>query len=543
MKRNSKKKIAPVEEYFIRNVYNGRKKEYPKTFVHKIFEDICKNQPDTIAVSYLEKEITYKSLNDRANKLANYLKKKDIKRGDIVFIAMERTIETIIAVLAVHKSSAAYIPVEPTFPEGLVKSFIDDACPKLIITTERYKSKLMGFGKVVLCLDEESQNIEKESIRAPRCELTESDVAYAIYTSGSSGRRKAAVIEHKGLTNQCYAWKDALNITKNDTTLQSATLSFDVFTADWIRALTSGAKMVINPYDLTLFPETDKSGEKLYKLIVSNNITFIDLTPAVIRRLIKYAKKEKKPLDFLRLIVVGCDTWYLNEHKDLIGITNRKTRVINSYGMSEGTVDTSYYEEYYDEYEGNSLIGRPYTNNEIYILNSHNNLSPIGEVGEICISGVTLTRGYLNRPKLNKERFAHVRFSDGSVIRVYKSGDFGRYLRDGNLEFLGRGDNQIEIRGIRIELGEIEKLIQEHPDVFTCVVVNKKTRKSGNNLVCFVVPEKDAELNKELLVEHLVDKLPKFMIPQDFILIESLPLNKSAKVDRKSLKKIKKDTH
>jgi amino acid adenylation domain-containing protein len=388
-------------------------------------------------------------------------------------------------------------------------------------------------------LDLEQEAISKQPSDKPKVHINETNLAYAIYTSGSTGKRKAAQIEHRGLTNQRFAWKDALQISENDITLQTAPFSFDVFTADWVKALTCGAKMVINPKNVVLEPDDNKTGEFIYNLLIDNKITAIDVTPPVLRKLLRFVRDFKKDLNFLRLIVVGCDAWYMSEYRELVEFTKGNTRIVNSYGMTEGTVDSTYYEGYGDENgDSTSMIGKPYTNNEVYILDDDGNVASVGEVGELCITGPTLTRGYLNRTDLNAEKFGELIFPDGSKKRIYKSGDIAKYRPDGNLEFLGRKDSQIEIGGIRVEIGEIEKLIQKHPAVQENAVIATYDNEHKIKLTCFTVKNIGHDLYSDELKQFLADKMPYFMIPTNILILDTMPLSMTGKIDRKKLASI-----
>jgi amino acid adenylation domain-containing protein len=446
-----------------------------------------------------------------------------------------------VSVLATLKAGAAYIPIEPSFPPDLVEFMVSDSLPAVIITTSKHAPKFEKTGAKLIKLDDKSEAIRMQSAEKPDVDIAESGVAYGIYTSGSTGKRKAALIEHKSIVNQCHAWQDAYQITEKDGVLQTASFSFDVFTGDWTRTFVAGAKLVLNPYNLIFSPDDNKSGEKLYRLIKDNRVTVAEFTPPVLRKLIRYARNVGEPLGFMRLIIVGADSWYMNEHRELIELTQGQSRIVNSYGMTEATVDSTYYEGYGTENDGNvSLIGKPFMNTEIFVLDDKDNIVPVGEKGELCVAGPGLTRGYLNRPDLNEERFGEVVFPDGSVKRIYRSGDLVRFRDDGNLEFLGRMDNQVELGAIRVEIGEIEGVIQKHPAIQENSIIVVEDEEHNKKVVCFMVINPSQSVTDNELKEFLADKLPGYMWPSQIHILDSMPLTTAGKIDRKTLTSLTK---
>jgi acyl-coenzyme A synthetase/AMP-(fatty) acid ligase len=274
----------------------------------------------------------------------------------------------------------------------------------------------------------------------------------------------------------------------------------------------------------------------------SNGVTVAEFTPPVLRKLMRYASNSGKSLDFMRLIMVGADSWYMNEHKDLVEFTKGKTRIVDSYGMTEATVDSTYYEGYGSENNGDtSLIGKPFINTEIFILDKDGNAVPVGEKGELCVAGPGLTKGYLNRPDLNEERFSELKFPNGSVKRIYKSGDLARFRDDGVLEFFGRIDNQVELGAIRVEIGEIENVIQKYPSVQENSVIVYDDENHDKQVICFVVKNPDQDISEGKLNEFLNGKLPKYMWPSKLYVLESMPLTSAGKIDRKALLSMIKD--
>jgi len=441
-----------------------------------------------------------------------------------------------VSVLATLKAGAAYIPIEPSFPPDLVEFMVSDSSPAAIITSNEHAPKFERTGAKLIKLDDEVGAIKMQSTAKPNVDITESSVAYGIYTSGSTGKRKAALIEHKSIVNQCHAWQDAYQINEQDGVLQTASFSFDVFTGDWTRTLAAGAKLVLNPYNLILSPDDSKTGEELYHLMKDNAVTVAEFTPPVLRKLMRYARNAGESLDFMRLIIVGADAWYMNEHRELVEFTQGQSRIVDSYGMTEATVDSTYYEGYGEENNGDiSLIGKPFMNTEIFILDDKGNIVPVGEKGELCVAGPGLTRGYLNRPDLNTERFGEVIFPDRSTKRIYRSGDLARFRDDGNIEFFGRIDNQVELGAIRVEIGEIEGIIQRHPAVQENSVIVVEDEKHNKEVVCFMVVNPGQSVTDNELKEFMDGKLPNYMWPSQIHILDSMPLTTAGKIDRKTL--------
>lgn len=534
--KNSFFRLTPVDQYLTVSLFNERKKDYPIGVVHELFEAQAKKNPEAIAVVYRDQKMTYGQLDKAANQLANYLIEGGVKLESFVGISLDRSLQMMISVLATLKAGAAYIPIEPSFPSYLVKFMIGDSLPAVIITSKKYTSKFEKTGAKIIELDDKLEAIKTQPATKPSVDVAASNVAYGIYTSGSTGKRKAALIEHKSIVNQCYAWQDAYQITEKDNVLQTASFSFDVFTGDWARTLMTGAKLVINPYNLILSPDDLKTGGELYRLMRNNRVTVAEFTPPVLRKLMRYARKAGKTLGFMRLIIVGADSWYMNEHRELVEFTKGQSRIINSYGMTEATVDSTYYEGYGNENNGDvSLIGKPFTNTEIFILDKEGNVVPVGEKGELCVAGPGLTRGYLNRPDLNRERFGEIRLPDGSTKRIYRSGDLACFRDDGNLEFFGRIDNQVELGAIRVEIGEIEKVIQRHPAVQENSVIVIEDEEHNKKVVCFMVTNPGQSVKDSELRKFLIDKLPRYMWPSRIRILDSMPLTTAGKIDRRML--------
>ena len=353
-----------------------------------------------------------------------------------------------------------------------------------------------------------------------------------IYTSGSTGKPKGVAVAHRSLVNAYLAWEDAYQLRGLCTShLQMASFSFDVFSGDMVRALCSGAKLVICPREWLLEPEN------LYELMRKEKINCAEFVPAVLRNLIQYLERTKQDLSFMRLLIVGSDSWHKEEYQQFQRFCGSQTRLINSYGATEATIDSSYFESAALSLSIDGLvpIGRPFANTQIYILDSHLQPVPIGVAGELHIGGAGLARSYLHQLELTEQKFIPNPFSNNSGDRLYKTGDLGRYLPDGTIEFLGRVDNQVKIRGFRVEPGEIEAVLSQHPAVQEAAIVVREDVPGSKRLVAYVVlNQATARVISEL--QHFVkQQLPKYMVPSAFVLLDALPLTPNGKIDRKAL--------
>ncbi|MFB2923836.1 amino acid adenylation domain-containing protein [Aerosakkonema funiforme] len=506
--------------------------------IHQIFEAQVELTPASIAVVYQDQQLTYRELNVKANCLAHYLRSLGVAPEVKVGICLERSLNLIVAVLGVLKAGGAYVPLDPAYPQERLNFMIKDAQLSLVIS---HSSLLNSFEETaVICLDENWDKIARQSESNPVSRSTSDNLAYIIYTSGSTGQSKGVMVEHGSLVNAYLAWEEIYQLSEQPTChLQMASFSFDVFTGDMLRALCSGGKLVLCDREHLL------DAEKLYHLMLREKVDCAEFVPAVLRNLIQYLEESEQRLDFMRLLVCGSDSWYGSEYSKFRQFCRSQTRLINSFGVTEATIDSSYFESTDIDLPTDQLvpIGKPFPNTQLYILDANLQPVPIGVTGELYISGAGLARGYFNRPELTTEKFIPNPFESSEVnpkfSRLYKTGDLARYLLDGNIEFLGRSDNQVKIRGYRIELGEIEAALNQHPAIQQVAVVAREYRPGNKQLVAYCVARSQykiehPELNNELRL-FLATKLPEYMMPSSFVLLESLPLTPNGKIDRKRL--------
>ena len=547
--------LIRAEQEQLLSTWNASKTYYPEDrCIHQIFEMQVELTPDAPAVvspvttsalsetthikAMKTQVLTYQVLNQRANQLARNLQEIGVGPEVLVALSVDRSPDMVIGVLAILKAGGAYIPLDPTYPEERLVFMLQDAQPSVLITHSQIAKELPTQGMTVVCIDQDWDTIAQFDTSNLITNTTIDNLAYVIYTSGSTGKPKGAMLTHRCLVNGYVAWDKAYPLRNRTAShLQTASLSFDVFTGDIVRALCFGAKMVICPKDWKLHPKT------LCHLMYCERIDYGELIPALMRTLVQYLKRTNQMLDFMRLLIVGSDIWYANEYKALFDYCLPGTPIINSYGLTETTVDNTYFQD--NNFEKNySLsashtvpIGKPFTNNEIYILDSYLQPVPIGVAGEIYISSPELARGFLDRPDLTAERFIVNPFSQVPGTRMYKTGDQAKYLPDGNIVLLGRIDRQVKIRGFRIELGEIEAVLEEHSAVQTAVVLIHGDQPNNQRLVAYVVLDGGDRPTVDQLHHFLKDRLPAHMMPSTCIILETMPLSPNGKVDRKALPK------
>ncbi|WP_299188228.1 non-ribosomal peptide synthetase [uncultured Aquimarina sp.] len=487
--------------------------EADKTIVD-LFQEQVEVTPENIAIVSGSKEITYKVLNEYSNSVASYL--IDKRKGDDFTIGVELSDEpylTLIGILGVMKSGGAYTIIDSKLPPSRVDFILEDSkCSEFVKSKE------------ILSLIQESNKYNKRNLNL---DYDSSNLAYLIYTSGTTGVPKGSQIEHKSIVNYNNWFTKEYKITSKDSSIVSSSMSFDVI-------YTSLYGTILNGGTLHFLDELiQKDPEKVSKYILNKKITFLKFTPTYLNLLLNNSGEYniKNSLD-LRLILTGGERQNLKDVKEIVENTN--IQLVNSYGPSETTVAVCTFQITKDnlkEYLVSPVIGDPIYNNEIFILDSFMIPQPAGVIGEICIGGVGLSRGYLNHLELTSEKFVKNQYLKGK--RIYRTGDLGRRLKNGTIEFIGRADDQIKIRGYRIELGEIEKCLLSNENIREVKVVSKTTKSGNKELIAYLVSEK--EFNRKDLREFLLDKLPEYMIPSNFVELDKMPYTKNGKVDKKIL--------
>ena len=518
-------------------VYDWNKTEalYPKNkTIHQLFEEQVVKTPDCTAVIFEDKQLTYQELNEKANQLAYTIRNEykshwneEVKDDTLIGIYIDRSLEMIVGILGILKSGAAYVPFDSADPEERLKFKIDDSGCKMVLTSSSSTLDLLFLTKtdtLPVAIDSYWDEIAKAPKTNPKHINKSTDLAYIIYTSGSTGNPKGVMIEHYGVVNLIKSHqKDFKLDQKNIGVLQFASISFDASVSTLFCCLLLGNTLYV------CNDETRKDVDLLQRYILNNNIQFIDIPAKLLESFESNRMSKFKRLS--TIIVAGeiCD-------KKTMDICTQYTKLINAYGPTEATVCTTLHK--YEIDDSNTNIGRSISNKLLYVLDPNLKPVPIGVPGELYIGGDGLARGYLNRPELTKERFLDNPFVSGEDrairrnLRIYKTGDLVRWLPDGNLEFIGRNDHQIKIRGFRVELGEIESKLSAHSSVQQAVVTVYKT-ESGKSLAAYYTLKNKLKTGK--LRDYLTSKLPEHMVPTYFIELKSMPLNTSGKINRKLL--------
>jgi len=495
--------------------------------IHQMFEQQVERSPDEIAVVFDNQQLTYRELNQQANQLAHYLRSLGVGNEVLVGICLERSLEMAIAILAVLKAGGAYVPLDPSYPLERLAFILQDTQAPVILTKEKFLKSLPNHQGKFICLDSSWQLIAHNSQENPVNITSIDNLIYVIYTSGSTGQPKGVMITHKGICNQLNWRQTTFNLTTVDKVLQTISFSFDPSVWQIFWPLCFGAQLVM------AHPEGHRDSAYLVKVIDEQQITVIALVPSLLQVLLE--EKGIENCKSLKHITCGGEALPVELIERFFERLPLDNVLVNCYGPTEASIDTTFWECQRGTNYSLAPIGRPISNTEIYILNEHLQPVAVGESGELYIGGIGLARGYFNRPQLTLEKFISHPFSKEPGARLYKTGDLVRYLPDGNLEFLGRIDQQIKIRGFRIELGEIEAILNQHPAVRQSLVIAREDIPGNKRLVAYVVAQAEQILSQSQLHRFLQDKLPQYMIPVAFVFLEALPLNPNGKVDRHSL--------
>lgn len=510
------------EEEWNYKVYdlNSTASDYPQKTVCELFEEQAIKTPNKIALEFKEKVLTYKELNEKSNQLANYLREKGIDNKSIVAIMETHSIELMVSILASMKAGAAYLPIDPSYPVERINYMLEDSRSNMLLTNFNITDEIKFKGSIININNEDLKGYSKTHL--PKTNSL-SDLVYIIYTSGSTGKPKGVMIEQQGLTNYIW-WANKMYLKDEEEAMALySSISFDLTVTSIFTPLISGNKIVIYDNDETEFV--------LYKILRENKATVIKLTPAHLTLL----KDMDNTKSSVKRFIVGGEDLKVNLAKEVCNSFGKNIEIFNEYGPTETVVGCMIYK--YDEEKDSGVsvpIGYPADNVQIYILDNELNLVSTGFAGELYVSGDGVARGYLNREELTNERFVENPFIKGQ--RMYKTGDTARYLENGAIEYVGRSDNQVKIRGHRIELGEIERYLIENQFVKDAVVVLKEDSLGNRVLNAYVVSKK--EITESEMKEWLLKFLPKYMIPTNFVFMDKLPLTLNGKVNYALLPKL-----
>ncbi|MDZ8064840.1 MAG: non-ribosomal peptide synthetase [Nostoc sp. DedQUE08] len=505
--------------------WNHTQTDYPQqASIHKLFEAQVEKTPDAVALIFNNQHLTYRDLNNRANQLAKHLRSLGVGTEILVGICIERSLEMVIALLAILKAGGAYVPLDPGYPQERLAFMLSDTQVSVLLTQKELVTKLPTHTAFVICLDADWNTIAQNSKDNLSTSVTADNLAYVMYTSGSTGTPKGVSVIHRGVVRLVKETNYA-QLTPEEVILQLAPISFDASTFEIWGCLLNGGRLVI-------YPPNTPSLEELGQIIQQYQVTTLWLTAGLFHLIVD---KKIDALKSLRQLLAGGDVLSV-PHVQKFLQTVENCQLINGYGPTENTTFTCCHPITAPLQPDVSIpIGRPIANTQVYILDKNLQSIPIGEAGELYIGGDGLARGYLNRPDLTAEKFISHSFYNNLATRLYKTGDLARYLPDGNIEFLGRIDNQVKIRGFRIELGEIEREIAQHPDVREIVVLARQDEAVEKQLTAYIVPHYNSGYTHNKLRGFLQQRLPNYMVPSAFMMLESLPLTANGKVDRHKL--------
>ncbi len=522
--------IAAEERQLLLADFNGIQTTYPSTpqLAHDLFEQAARQHPNKIALIYQQQRLTFAELNQRANQLAAALIEDGLRPEAFVGLFVERSHYAVIGALAAFKASGAYVPLDPAYPRDRLELMLEDAAPTVVMTLSGLRGELpSAYTGPIIELDTlEYSRFPSEN---PPRHCTPENVAYLIYTSGTTGRPKGVLIQHDSYWKTCLNYVTGYRLDSFDAVAMNlGSISFDVFNGDMARSIFIGATLVICPNDTRLDPKA------LYNLIAKEQVNIFESTPVLINAFLDYIITEQKDLSWFRVLISSADAWRTIDYRNLRDKLSPHIRLINAYGITEATIDSTFYAEETTRHPDLPFvsIGKPFPNIRLYILDSQRQLIPQGLIGELYIGGPCLARGYLHQEAITNERFVTDPFVPDA--RMYKTGDLARWLPDGTIEFLGRSDHQVKIRGFRIELGEIESLLRTHPAVRD-VVVMVRDEDNTRHLVGYVVIDPAHTPTPASLRDFLRRTLPTYMLPVAFVFMERLPISPNGKLDRKLL--------
>jgi amino acid adenylation domain-containing protein len=498
--------------------------------VHQLVEEQAEKRPTALALTYQNEQLTFGEWNRRANRLAHYLRRLGVGPEVMVGICVERSLDWVVALLGILKAGGAYVALDPSYPAERLAYMLQDANVPVLVTQEGLQSLLNSPSAQVICLDADADLFAAESDANPQPLARAENLAYVTYTSGSTGRPKAVMTTHGSLLNLVFAHRRDFQVTEDDRSPQFAQMGFDASVWELWTYLTAGASVHLAD------DETRLSPARLRQWLVDKQITIGWLPPVLAETVLDNNWPQQLSL---RLLITGSDKARRHPPSSL------PFAYVNSYGPTEATVIVTWAEvPLKANSESAPLIGRAIDNTQIYMLDRRLRPVPIGVPGELCIGGVSLGRGYLNWPDLTAEKFIPDAFGPMPGMRLYRTGDLARYHEDGNIEFLGRIDDQVKVRGFRIELGEIETVLAEHADVRTALILVNEDSANDKRLIAYVVPQQQAtngdsekhsyELTSRLS-QYLREKLPAYMVPAAFVLLDEMPLSPNGKLNRRLL--------
>ncbi|HET6261779.1 MAG TPA: amino acid adenylation domain-containing protein, partial [Chloroflexia bacterium] len=493
----------------------------------ELFEEVVEREPAALALVYGGERVSYEELNARANQLAHYLREQGVGAETLVGVYLERSVELVVALLAVVKAGGAYVPLDPLYPSERLSFILEEAKTPLVLTTERLARALpAGPGRPVW-VDREQEVIRAQCRDNPARAVEREQLVYVLYTSGSTGQPKGVAVTHGGLVNYLNWAKAAYLREAGQGAPVHSPIGFDLTVTSLYLPLVSGQSVL-------LLPEEPGVEALLETVRQRPDFSLVKLTPAHLQLLSEQAPPDTVR-EWSRTLVIGGEA-LLAEHISFWRMQAPGVRLINEYGPTETVVGCAVYEVTSETpTTGNIPIGRAIGNTELYLLDERLEPVPVGAVGELYIGGDGLARGYLNRPDLTAERFVPHPYGRQGGERLYRTGDMAKWRANGEVEFVGRADGQVKVRGYRIELGEIQAVLMQHPAVSECVVIAREDVPGDKRLAAYVKSKMQSEISASELRSFLEERLPAYMIPTAFVVLGEFPLTANGKLDIRAL--------
>jgi amino acid adenylation domain-containing protein len=500
--------------------------------IHEIFEAQAARTPDHPAVTLGDRTLSYREVNERANQLAHFLRAEGVRPGVLVGICVDRNVELVVGLLGILKAGGTYVPIDPQYPRERRAFMLADSKSPLILTEQGLARDMGVPGTKMVLLDADWPTISREPTTNPRVEVRSEDLAYVIYTSGSTGTPKGTLISHHNVVRLFEATEPWFGFGDRDVWTLFHSCAFDFSVWELWGALFYGGRLVVVPFGVSRTPET------FYRLLCDEGVTVLNQTPSAFRQLIRAEENAPTRGELrLRYVIFGGEALDLKTLKpwfDRHG--DARPQLVNMYGITETTVHVTYRPLKVADLDAGSVIGVPIPDLQVYVLDEEARPAAIGQPGEIHVGGAGVARGYLNRPELTAQRFIADPFA-ADTKKLYRTGDLGRFLPNGDLEYLGRIDQQVKIRGFRIELGEISASLNRHPGIRESVVVVTEDTAGEKILAAYLVKRDGADVDAAALRQMLRERLPEYMVPAAFTFIDRLPLTVNGKLDVKALPK------
>ena len=515
--------LPPADHERIVGTFNDTEMPLPlEEVIHRAFEAQARRTPDATAVRFGGETLSYAALDARADRTAALLRAHGTERDDLIGLYMDRSIEMVEAIYAVWKSGGAYVPLSPTDPPAYTSTLLDDATPRIVLTQRRFRSALLDIAPeaIVICLDDDQPPIKYKF--SPQGRVDGASLAYVIYTSGSTGRPKGVLCTHAGLINRIGWMQAQYRLQPDDVVLQKTPFTFDVSVWEFAWPLVQGATLVVAQ------PESHRDPEILLDLIAREKVTVAHFVPSMLDLLLETDRLER----CASLTRLFCSGEALGTATAARAMRSLPAELHNLYGPTEASIDVTFWRCSADDADRATVpIGRPIGNMRVYIVDAAGTLCPIGVAGEICLVGIGLARGYLNRPELTAERFVPCPWQPDE--RMYRTGDLGRWRGDGAIEFMGRIDQQLKLRGFRIEPEAIEAVLIQHSAISAATVL-VTAGPAGDPRLCAYCVTREAVSDADLRA-HVAARLPDYMVPALFVRLAALPLTSSGKLDRRAL--------